>query len=913
MSWRERILTNLALGPHELRPLLALTLANFLLMFSYVAAKTVRDSVLLARFDLQHLPYIYIAAAVLLALLFTGSNWLRERVPARRLMAATYGVITAVLVGFHGFLKSDSPLAPALFYVWVVVYGGVVFGQFWVCFHAVTSARGSHRMVTLVASGALAGQIVAGLLVERLARGHLARSAEDLIWLVIVSLLLSAVAMGRAMRLWGDQVLSERRLETDVEPLSRRTPLQEIAAVPYLRSLALFICGGVAAETVVDFLFKVTVQATVAPEELTRFFGLFFTAVGVVALVVQLVVTPRLLRRYGVAATVLFLPLLLLGTGSLVVLLPALLAAVLLKGGDVATRTSVHKSAVELLYQPLRLPVRRRVKPTLDAVSERSGDAIGGLVILAALQLGLGRAGFLWLLLALVVLWLAAGRRVRLNYVRTLRSRLSAPQRSADSAENLLDDADSFAALLRVLNSPRAEEVIQALELFEAYDRPETVPTVLLAHRDPDVRLRTLQLMRDAGRDDYFGFLDLLLEDDDSRVRHLALATLADTDSRFALQRVDRFTDDADPVVRAAVGYCLLKLGDSRQRRDGRHRLDRLRRGEPVERLVVAWTLGRSSERLPLQWLADLLRDANLAVRRAAAAAALRHRDLDLVEPLCELLFSDRTAPAAHAALVALEDAAVPRLLEVYGQHTAGWLRLKVVAVLRAIGTPTAAAALLVCLEQGEEWIGIETLQALVELQRAGDGGDLDRGRLDEILARDEYRLGFYLARLETLTISPGSDRSYAQLLRAEVNERADACLERCCQALELMFPAREILAAFGQYRDGDPVARANAVAFLDAVLPRARRRRVIEFMEQLPLAQRLQRAQVPLPATVAVALRSLAAGDDDLLRVLVLAAAGDYRAAEKIGPVVVTTPGAPRILREAVAQFGDRTEGESA
>ena len=108
-------------------------------------------------------------------------------------------------------------------------------------------------MVTLVASGALAGQIVAGLLVERLARGHLARSAEDLIWLVIVSLLLSAVAMGRAMRLWGDQVLSERRLDTDVEPRSRRPPLQEIAAVPYLRSLALFICCGVAAETVVDF------------------------------------------------------------------------------------------------------------------------------------------------------------------------------------------------------------------------------------------------------------------------------------------------------------------------------------------------------------------------------------------------------------------------------------------------------------------------------------------------------------------------------------------------------------------------------------------------------------------------------------------------------------------------------------
>ena len=84
----------------------------------------------------------------------------------------------------------------------------------------------------------------------------------------------------------------------------------------------------------------------------------------------------------------LVLPVVLLGGTTLLLVTPALMTLVFLKGSDTSLRSSVFKSATELLYQPLRTSVRRRIKPTLDAVAERGGDAAGGLLILAWLRFG---------------------------------------------------------------------------------------------------------------------------------------------------------------------------------------------------------------------------------------------------------------------------------------------------------------------------------------------------------------------------------------------------------------------------------------------------------------------------------------------------------------------------------------------
>ncbi|MFO7653027.1 MAG: Npt1/Npt2 family nucleotide transporter [Candidatus Krumholzibacteriia bacterium] len=909
MSIRDRILSALALGPQELRPLLLLTGTNFLTMLSYVVAKSVRDAVLLARVDLQNLPYIYIAVAVVLILLFNAYAWLRARVALTRLLVGTYLAIAAVLAGFYLALGAGLAWAPLVFYVWVNVYGALVFTQFWLCFHALTSRRGSRRLITMVAAGALVGQVVGGQLVRLVAGGPLGGRPEALIGIVVVVLLGSMATMLAAIEAWSPAAVMMtspgsrlRRTDAQAARARPRSPLQEIVRSRYLRSMALFILVGMVASTVLDFLFKVTVQQAVPPERLAGFFGSFYALVGVAALVVQFVGTPILLQRFGLGAALLVLPLLLLAAGGAAVVYTVLTTVVVAKGLDAGLRNSVLKSGAELLYLPLNPSRRRHVKPTLDAVSERLGDAVGGVLILVALQLGWGTQRLGWLLLGLIGIWLVWGWRAQLFYVRALRTRLrpSVGQELPGRAE--LEDLGGLEPLLRLLNSPDSARVIEALDLFAAYGKQDVIPAVLLAHRDPEVRLHTLRVLRASGRRDGFGFLDPLLSDPDRRVRHLALTTLADADPGFALRRLALFEDDPDPGARASHAYALLKLGTGPERGRALQMLDELRRGRPAERLAVARTLGRSSERLPLEWLEELLRDTSVEVRAAAAEAAARHQTLELVEPLCDLLYARRTAEPARRALVAIGDEAVPRLLEIFRSRAAAWLRLQVVVLLRDIGTAKAAEALLECLDTAEEWLANDVLGALGDLVSGPRQHPVPRPRIRALLATEVDRVRFFLGRQEMVTTARGSDGARARLLGDLLRERAAAALERSFRLLELLYPSREILTAFERHRDGDAETRTTAAAFLNAVLPQPHRHLLLEFLEELPLQQRLQRAGVSLPDSIPVVLRSLVSRPDPLLQAATLAAAADLGALAELARFVRVDPEAPLIVQEAAA-----------
>ena len=102
-------------------------------------------------------------------------------------------------------------------------------------------------------------------------------------------------------------------------------------------------------------------------DALTRFFGTFNFLLGSASFVVQLFATSRALRRFGLAVTILTLPLALgLGT-SLIVLLPAFWPVLVTNAFDQGLRFSVDKPTYELLYLPIRAgaaPARSRTRST---------------------------------------------------------------------------------------------------------------------------------------------------------------------------------------------------------------------------------------------------------------------------------------------------------------------------------------------------------------------------------------------------------------------------------------------------------------------------------------------------------------------------------------------------------------------
>ena len=117
-------------------------------------------------------------------------------------------------------------------------------------------------------------------------------------------------------------------------------------------------------------------------DELAMFFGTFNMIAGLMSLVLQLLLTGRVLRTVGVGSALFIVPTAMLMGSTGVLLLGTLVAAAALKASDQVLRYSIDKATVELLYLPVPAAHTFRVKSFIDTVVYRLGDAAGGLMVL---------------------------------------------------------------------------------------------------------------------------------------------------------------------------------------------------------------------------------------------------------------------------------------------------------------------------------------------------------------------------------------------------------------------------------------------------------------------------------------------------------------------------------------------------
>jgi len=141
---------------------------------------------------------------------------------------------------------------------------------------------------------------------------------------------------------------------------------------------------------------------------------------------------------------------------------PILPFAVALKAVDGSLRHTLYRSSVEVLYLPLDSGQRERAKGIIEVFGHRVGQAMGSILIIGAVALGLTTEDLGLALLLLVAAWLAAILSTRHQYVDQFRARLR--QGFIDTELELEElDRDSIDALLDALDGDRDEEVLSTI------------------------------------------------------------------------------------------------------------------------------------------------------------------------------------------------------------------------------------------------------------------------------------------------------------------------------------------------------------------------------------------------------------------------------------------------------------------
>ena len=81
---------------------------SFLAMTAYNILKPITRSKFIADLGPDNLPYVLLAAGVLIGVLMTGYSWLMARLPERGALPITQAAMSATLVGFWFLFKTNA-------------------------------------------------------------------------------------------------------------------------------------------------------------------------------------------------------------------------------------------------------------------------------------------------------------------------------------------------------------------------------------------------------------------------------------------------------------------------------------------------------------------------------------------------------------------------------------------------------------------------------------------------------------------------------------------------------------------------------------------------------------------------------------------------------------------------------------
>ena len=898
---------------------------SFLIGAFQFAAKSIRQSSFVDSLGWTRLPFVYLAVAVMAWPLLKAWNRLAAGVPLERFIPrSTVGVI-ASLVLFWWLYGYPWAWPRFVFYVWMSIVTLLVFSQFWSWASHLLDPRQARRLFAFVLSGSLVGGVVGGQVASLVARFVGARATL----LAAAAILLSTLPL----------IARIRSLAPAVAPATNggRTPespstedatgsLAEIWRSPHLRSVAalMFVSIMVAEITDLQFIWVVE-QSTEQLDQRTMLFGNYFSLMALLSFVTQLVITSRLQRTLGVGPSMRVLPATMaigtLGVLGAAAIAPGALIAVVaaLKIGEGALRYSLDQGTRELLYIPVAQEIRPRVKTTIDVLLQRVARATAAVLLFTVSFGWVTPIGISWIVLALIVVWVAITYRARRNYVAAFREGLLENRIDADER---LDpsDAATIEALVAELASDDATKVLHGIDLLVAQGRGDLVTPLLLHHDDAEVRRRTLAVVRSLDLRAARPKVESLIADADPAVRAEAIRTFTALSGADAAALLTTKLHDGDPRVRGAAVVGLLQLGDEAASPPALAALDDLLTDEdPAVRQEAAQTLAGAPSAPFANRMLRLLNDLEPEVVRSAIRAVRRWNERDgtsflFVPILISLLRERRLKHDAREALVACGEEVLPLLVHfLEDKNEYFWVRLALPKTISRFRAEAARDALLGALPANETALEHAIITALSALRAREPALRFPIETIEELVKEQARRYLRAFARLDDLA-QPGDFEPRGtrvrwlapkppSLLEALLIDRLNDHVSNIFGLLSLVHRHREVWLAFERLKSDDGRTRNHALEYIDNTLRPGVRRHVMTVIDDLAPAERLAAAE---------SLFHIATGSGpvETLRGLIQAAADGDVAARWLGAAALAFVADEQV--RALAPLAEATANEA-
>ena len=841
--------------------MLLLQVQIFLIIAVLLLAKPAGNAIFLSRFGSSALPYMFILTALVAAVISTAYSQALRYFSILRVNLWSLGLCLLIILVFSVLIPmpGSREIVAIGLYLWVALFGVLAASQFWMMASLVFDVRQAKRLFGPIGAGAIAGGIAGGYLASIIVANF---GVQYLLYLatacLIPIMLISIFIWKRYIANKESQLARKKKTARLLE-----SPRQLIMGSKHLLLLCAIIATSVITAKLVDYQFAALASERFADEDrLIAFFGFWFSTFNVIGLVIQLLITQRIVQRLGVSGALAFLPAGLSLGGLMMFMVPGLGTVIFSKLIDGSLKQSLHRAGVEMLFLPINAAVKERIKTYIDVLIDSVAGGLGGLLLLLLVDgLGVSVVGISIPIVIFSITWLFCVFLIREEYLDAFRDQLrhlwpqQRPKRGKSRHKEVLE------GFLRVLEDAKSGEnnkqLLYVLERTEniAEERFKKPIQELLTHGVPHVRaqaLRSLSLRE--GSPEILPNVIPLLIDEDLGVRNAALEycishhveeteelireQLKSLDSSIAGSAIVQLMVEtrANPEMRT---YWNLDYEFNRRVRD----LERLTETEAFAwRSELLKAAGKSGSDLGKDFIEEQLESNDLDTVREAIMAAGERLDERYLLRLTEFLSEAPFRSHAKSALIQFELGLVT-ILPIYLKRQIIDIEdiRRLPAVLEGINSQQTVDLLFAIIERFYPYdleIRLETFKALNGMKRDFPLLKMPGKRIFRHIQAEVNSYQMTINTLEAQLRLQGTE-SKKELQEARngllnlLHQRQDGNLDRLFRLLGLRYQPIDIVPIFRGLQATERKEKISALEFLDNLLESDLKRLVVPAIER--------------------------------------------------------------------------------
>jgi AAA family ATP:ADP antiporter len=845
----------------EYRRAILMQLNIFLIISTLLIVKPAVNGLFLAKLGAESLPNAFVLVAVFAGLVSLFYSRILSRIPLNTIIVRTMLISVCTLILFGVLLRFNFMAGWVLymFYIWVAIFAVLSASQFWIFANIVFNPREAKRLFGFIGAGAIAGGIFGGYLTSLIAE----LIGSESLPFVAASLLIFCIPITQTI--WKSEVLPT---QTKFQRKKRikgfdANPLALIRKSKHLTYLAIIVGISVVVAKLVDYQFSAIASFKIPdPDDLTSFFGFWFSTFNLISLGIQLFLTRRVVGVFGVGTSLYILPLGIMLGALLVLVFPELWAVIFLKLIDGSFKQSVNKSAVELMALPIPLEIKNQTKSFIDVFVDSAATGISGLILIFLVTgLDLSTRFISIMILAFFFLWIYFARKIRGEYIRSFKLKVE-QNKDVHGKKGTIDLSSEsvLSGLLKVLKNGSEKQMIYILRKIKEMPDARLFEEVsmLIQHRSPVVRAEALQSLYFFRNQRIIDQILPLLNDPDQQVKTAAFEYLIAHTPEARLKLFEKYLADRDYRVRGAALVSLAK--ETRDNPDLMQMFELESRvgktinsikglKDPTEikfrKLIVLQAIGHSKLTLYYSLIDDFMKaeDRELASQAILAAGYTMHPDF--INKIAVFLPRERLKESAKAALLNYGPAIVDSFTETLRDEKWGMELLQhIPSIVEKIGVQQSVELLFSLLDQNDINLKMEALRSLNNLkanhpQLRFHNKIVIKRILDEAHLYMETLRALYAQITVTdpneTHLKNQNDQKQSEARKRLVDlleRRLDGNLERIFRLLGLKYPPDDILSIFQGLQSKTPDLRVNAVEFLDNLLETNLKRVLIPIVE---------------------------------------------------------------------------------